>query len=177
MSRDPEDKTGRLRIEATDGAALKKLRGQLPPVLHVVETDLFREMVSPSGWQRGDQALTLEVVRDGTQTTIGPFTPRTLGLHPTQVYETVSMLLLMLFLLAFHPFRHHDGQTMTMFLACYAIHRFLNEILRNDTATVGFNMSLSQVISILIFAFAICLEIGLRIKNSRNPGTGAIAAG
>jgi phosphatidylglycerol---prolipoprotein diacylglyceryl transferase len=166
---------GRVRIEMADVVAARKLRNQWPPVLHVVETDVFRELVSPSGWQKGDQALTLDVVRqDGTKATVGPFVPRTIGLHPTQVYETVSMLLLMVFLLAFHPFRHHDGQTMTLFLACYAVHRFLNEILRNDTAVVGFNMSLSQNISILIFAFAVCLEIGLRIKNARQKATGGV---
>ena len=104
----------------------------------------------------------------GTGTAVVSFIPRTIGLNPTQVYETVSMLLLMLFLLAFHPFRHHDGQTMTLFLACYAVHRFLNEILRNDTSAVGFNMTLSQNISILILAFAVCLEIGLRIRHARS---------
>jgi phosphatidylglycerol---prolipoprotein diacylglyceryl transferase len=170
-----ENTGGRARIEMADVVALRKLRNQWPPVLHVVETDVFRELVSPGGWQKGDQKLTLDVVRqDGSTATAGPFTPRTLGLHPTQVYETVSMLLLMLFLLAFHPFRHHDGQTMTLFLACYAIHRFLNEILRNDTAAVGFNMTLSQNISILIFAFAVCLEIGLRIKYARQRATGGV---
>jgi phosphatidylglycerol:prolipoprotein diacylglycerol transferase len=170
-----ENTGGRARIEMADVVALRKLRSQWPPVLHVVETDVFRELVSPGGWQKGDQKLTLDVVRqDGSTATAGPFTPRTLGLHPTQVYETVSMLLLMLFLLAFHPFRHHDGQTMTLFLACYAIHRFLNEILRNDTAAVGFNMTLSQNISILIFAFAVCLEIGLRIKYARQKATGGV---
>ena len=172
----PED---RLRIESQDGAVLKRLRQQLPPGLTAFETDAFRDLVSLNGWQKGDQALSLRVERNGTEVTVGPFIPRTIGLHPTQVYETVSMLLLMGFLLAFHPFRHHDGQTLTMFLGCYAIHRFLNEILRNDTATVGFNMSLSQNISILIFAFAVCLEVGLRIKNARQsiPKTGAVAAG
>jgi phosphatidylglycerol:prolipoprotein diacylglycerol transferase len=180
VRRDPEEHGGRVRMEVTDGAALKTIRAQLPPVLHVIETDVFRDLVSPNGWQKGDQALTLDVVRpDGSKATLGPFVPRTLGLHPTQVYETVSMLLLMLFLLAFHPFRHHDGQTMTMFLGCYAIHRFLNEILRNDTSVVGFNMSLSQNISILILAFAICLEIGLRIKYAREarakPPAAAVA--
>jgi phosphatidylglycerol:prolipoprotein diacylglycerol transferase len=170
-----ENTGGRARIEMADVVALRKLRSQWPPVLHVVETDVFRELVSPGGWQKGDQKLTLDVVRqDGSKATVGPFTPRTLGLHPTQVYETVSMLLLMLFLLAFHPFRHHDGQTMTLVLACYAIHRFLNEILRNDTAAVGFNMTLSQNISILIFAFAVCLEIGLRIKYARQKATGGV---
>jgi len=128
---------------------------------------VFRSVLSPGGWQRGDQALTLEVERAGARQTVGPFIPRTIGLNPTQIYETVSMLLLMLFLLAFHPFRHHDGQTMTLFIACYAVHRFVNEVLRNDTPLAGFHMTLSQNISVLMFAFAVCLEVGLRIANAR----------
>jgi phosphatidylglycerol:prolipoprotein diacylglycerol transferase len=111
---------------------------------------------------------------------VGPFTPRTLGLHPTQVYETISMLLLTAFLLAFYPFRRHDGQVFTLFVALYAIHRFLNETLRNDTETVGIpqlHMSLSQNISILMLLFALALEIGLRKYGTKQPQGPAAVTG
>ena len=38
------------------------------------------------------------------------FVPRTLGLHPTQLYETISMGLCLFLLLSFYPFRRHDGE-------------------------------------------------------------------
>ena len=59
---------------------------------HVFETDVFSDLIS--NWPRGDQSLDLEVERGGQTVHVGPFMPRTLGLHPTQVYETISMLLL-----------------------------------------------------------------------------------
>lgn len=174
-----EDGTGgRVKVLMDDAAALQKLRSQLrlDPMLRVYDDDVFRGVLSPGGWPRGDQTLTLEVERAGGRQTVGPFIPRTVGLNPTQVYETLSMLLLMVFLLAFHPFRHHDGQTMTLFIACYAIHRFLNEMLRNDTPLAGFQMTLSQNISLLMFAFAVCLEIGLRVRHARGTRAGVRTA-
>jgi prolipoprotein diacylglyceryltransferase len=123
---------------------------------------VFTDLISLGSWPRGDESLDLEVERAGQTIHVGPFTPRTLGLHPTQVYETISMALLMLFLIAFHPFRRYDGQVFTLFVFCYAIHRFVNEQLRNDTDTVAFGMTLSQNISVLMLIFAACLEIGRR---------------
>ena len=56
---------------------------------------------------------------------------------------------------------------MTLFIACYAVHRFLNETLRNDTDIVAFGMTLSQNISILMFLFAVALEFGHRRWGKR----------
>src|SRR5208283_223501 len=51
------------------------------------------------GWPRGKTDLQLTVQHaDGTQATLPPFEPRTLGLHPTQVYESISMIFLFLLL-------------------------------------------------------------------------------
>src|SRR5262249_53662860 len=135
---------------------------------HVFDTDVYSDLIAH--WPRGDQSLEFEVERYGQTVHVGPFVPRTLGLHPTQVYETVSMVLLMFLLLAFYPFRAYDGQVMTLFIACYAIHRFLNETLRNDTDIVAFGMTLSQNISILMLLFAAGLEIGHR-RWGRRLGT------
>jgi prolipoprotein diacylglyceryltransferase len=134
----------------------------------LVETDALRELTDH--WPRGDQSLDVDVERDGQVVHIGPFIPRSLGLHPTQVYETISMLLLMLLLLSFYRFRAYDGQVMTLFIACYAIHRFLNETLRNDTDIVAFGMTLSQNISILMLLFATALEFGHRRWGTMLPG-------
>jgi prolipoprotein diacylglyceryltransferase len=65
-------------------------------------------------------------------------TPRTLGLHPTQLYESISMFLLFLLLTAYFPFRTRDGQVMGLLMICYAVHRYVNELLRNDPRPKGF---------------------------------------
>ena len=156
----------RVKIIVEDPAAFGPLRNKIMGDLFLArpfESDVFNDMINT--WPREAQSLTLEIERDGAKQQIGPFTPRTLGLHPTQVYETISMFLLIFFLLSFYPYRAYDGQIFTLFVAIYAIHRFLNESLRNDTDIVGIpalDMTLSQNVSVLMFLFAICLEIGHR---------------
>lgn len=151
----------------------KKVGSVLVPAIlakqaYMIDTDAYSHLIDR--WPRGDQSLDLEVERNGQQVHIGPFIPRTLGLFPTQVYETISMLLLMFLLLSFYPYRAYDGQVMTLFIACYAVHRFLDETLRNDTDIVAFGMTLSQNISILMLLFAGALEFGHRRWGTMLPG-------
>ncbi|HZU36465.1 MAG TPA: prolipoprotein diacylglyceryl transferase family protein, partial [Gemmataceae bacterium] len=77
------------------------------------------------------------------------FRPETLPLHPTQVYESITAILLFCLLLAYLPFRRHDGELLALLMCLYPIHRFLDEILRNDTDPVAFGMTLSQNVSIV----------------------------
>jgi len=167
----------RVKFLLDDPARAVELKNQLNAVLlfraRVYDTDVFTDLIN--FWPRGDESLDFEVERDGQVVHIGPFVPRTLGLHPTQPYETVSMLLLMFVLVAFHPFRRYDGQVFTLFIVGYAIHRFLNETLRNDTEIVGIpalRMTLSQNISLLMLLFAAGLEIARRraTRASSAPG-------
>src|SRR5207244_4227683 len=89
--------------------------------------DTLSELVNE--WPKGATRLKLVVERGGTEVPI-EFTPRTVSFFPTQIYETVSMLLLTLLLVCFQPFRRHDGQVMTLLMFGYAVHRFLNEAIR-----------------------------------------------
>ena len=59
-------------------------------------------------------------------------------------------------LLAFHPFRRHDGQLMVVLMLGYAVHRFLNESIRIEP-TYAAGLTLSQWGSIGIFAAAVLL--------------------
>ncbi len=121
-------------------------------------------------WPRGKSDLQLTVRHaDGSEEALPAFAPRTLGLHPTQVYESVSMFLLFLFLTAFLPFRRHYGEVFVLLMVCYAAHRFLNEMLRNDTKPVAFDMTLSQNGSIVVMALGIALFIGLW-RQPPDPG-------
>ena len=72
--------------------------------------------------------------------------PWTLRLHPTQLYETVSMVLLFLVLSAYYPFRRHDGQVMALMMVGYSMHRYVNELLRADQRPVGFEAWTSVVL-------------------------------
>lgn len=127
-------------------------------------------------WPRNTTDLTLAVERNGEKVELPTFTPRTLRLHPTQIYETVSMTLLFLLLTAYYPFRRHDGEVFALFLTCYPLHRFLNEMLRDDTEPVAFGMTLSQNGSLLVLLGAAVLWIYLLRKPAQYPAVAASPA-
>lgn len=118
-------------------------------------------------WPRGQNELAIEVERAGAKLPLA-FTPRTVPFFPTQLYETVSMLLLTFLLLSFQPFRRHDGQVMVLLMLGYSVHRFFNEAIRIEP-TYALGLTLSQWISVLIFAGGILLEIYLRLSREKLP--------
>jgi prolipoprotein diacylglyceryltransferase len=99
-------------------------------------------------WPRGKSDLTLTVVHPGQKepVTLPPFRPWTIGLQPTQLYETISMVLLIFVLLAYEPFRHRDGELMAILMAGYGLHRLLNELLRSDPRPQGFENYVSLLL-------------------------------
>jgi phosphatidylglycerol---prolipoprotein diacylglyceryl transferase len=167
---DAIDRVG--KVEPGSAAASAGLRDG-DEILEVNDTkaDPYSYIGSPRIWPQGINVLTLKVRhRDGNEQEIGPFRPWTIGLHPTQIYESISMALLFLLLLAFFPFRRRPGEVMVLFMLCYAVHRFLNEILRNDTDPVAFGMTLSQNISIVVFVGGLLLWAWIWLKKPQaNP--------
>jgi phosphatidylglycerol---prolipoprotein diacylglyceryl transferase len=148
----------------------KQAQKELQLLLNTSRIDSFRDMLLK--WKNNRHDLELVVERDGQQVSLPSFTPRSLGLHPTQLYESVSMGLLMLFLISYYPFRRHDGQVFVLLIVGYAIHRFLNEIIRNDTPVEGFQMTLSQNLSVLMLVSAIALELWLRYTQENRWKSG-----
>src|SRR5262245_12435852 len=135
-------------------------------------------------WPRGETKLALTVTRGGNQVALPEFKPRTLPLHPTQIYESISMALLCFLLLAFYPYRRHYGQVFVLLMVGYAFHRFFNETLRNDTDPVFWKLTLSQVGSIAVLAAALGLEVYLRRHSPKvaagqpeQPGAGQNSGG
>jgi len=125
--------------------------------------EMWRYLVED--WPRGKTTLQLTVRHaDGQVATLTTFRPETLGLHPTQIYESVTALLLFGVLLAYLPFRRHAGELLALLMCLYPIHRFLDEMLRNDTDPVAFGMTLSQNLSILCIAGGVVLFWRLRQK-------------
>jgi prolipoprotein diacylglyceryltransferase len=110
---------------------------------------------SGSGDSAGTVALT--VMRGGSAVNLAPLALTNFRLHPTQIYETISMVLLMFFLLSYYPFKTRDGSVMVFLMVGYAVHRFLNEMLRVDNEIVAFDMTFSQLVSILVLVGAAVL--------------------
>ena len=86
-------------------------------------------------------------------------------LHPTQLYESFSMLIVFFFLLWLHKHKRFSGQVILLYALIYAVIRFLIEFVRADprgdvfglTSLTG--LSTSQLISIVVGLGALVLLI------------------
>lgn len=83
---------------------------------------------------------------------------RSRPVHPTQLYSAIDAALLGWLLWSYYPIRRREGETIALLLALHPISRFLLEIIRTDEPAVfGTGMSISQNISILLFACGLAL--------------------
>ncbi len=128
-------------------------------------------------WPRGESRVTLSFrARPGAEPTTIDLYPRTLGLYPTQIYEVISMGLLLLVLLAYESFRRHPGQVAAVLLIGYGLHRYLNEILRDDPRPVGFERFGSVACVLVGVALWAYLQWFLPAQPAAPPGTAALPA-
>jgi prolipoprotein diacylglyceryltransferase len=120
-----------------------------------------------SGWPRGERLLRLELEdADGNSREVS-FAPYTIGVHATQLYETISMLLLFLVLLAFRPLQTRDGQLMPLLMMGYGVHRWLNEMLRSDPRPEG----LESWTSVALIVAGAILFVWLYTRPARAKGS------
>ncbi|AGA29465.1 prolipoprotein diacylglyceryl transferase [Singulisphaera acidiphila] len=78
-----------------------------------------------------------------------------LPVHPTQIYSSLDGLILLLLLTAYYPLRRRDGEVMALLMVTYPISRFLIEYLRNDEGAIFAGLTISQNISVLLFAWGL----------------------
>jgi phosphatidylglycerol:prolipoprotein diacylglycerol transferase len=97
-----------------------------------------------------------------------------LYLHPTQLYESLTMLVVFGILVYLHKKKRFDGQVLIAYAIIYGIVRFTIEFFRDDprgnilglSAMLG--ISTSQMISLLVAAAAVVFMI---IRLRRKPET------
>lgn len=102
----------------------------------------------------------------------GP-TNEDLYLHPTQLYESITMLIVFGFLVWLHRNKKFDGQVLIAYGIIYALVRFTIEFFRDDprgnlfglTALTG--LSTSQLLSLLVAVSSIVFMIW-RLRKSEN---------
>ncbi|HSQ58569.1 MAG TPA: prolipoprotein diacylglyceryl transferase family protein, partial [Gemmata sp.] len=162
------------RVKFPDYHALREAQSttQTARDVSIIVVDRLDEIARD--WPRGKAEIKLVVERmkeNGAPELVQlSFTPKTIGLYPTQLYETLSMVLLILFLLAYYPYRRHDGQLLVVLMVGYSIHRFVNESLRIEPSYTG-GLTLSQWGSVIVLGLAIAIEIYLwRVMPSRWRG-------
>ena len=98
-------------------------------------------------------------------------TPLGIPLHPTQLYEAGTELLILLFLLAWERRgRPFPGRTFWSYMLLYGVSRFVIEFYRGDSRGVVFNsLSTSQFVSVLLVPLSIVMLILL--SRRINPTT------
>jgi phosphatidylglycerol:prolipoprotein diacylglycerol transferase len=101
--------------------------------------------------------------------------PRSLPVHPTQLYSTLDGLILALFLWAWYPFRRRDGEVTAWMITLYPITRFLMESIRTDEPKNILGMTISQNISLVLLLVGIGLWCHLWRQAPRVHFGGALA--
>lgn len=92
--------------------------------------------------------------------------PRSLGVHPTQLYSAVNAALLAWLLWSYYPLRRRDGEVFALLITIYPVARFLLERIRIDESSfMGTGLSISQNVSLVLLAAAMALWVYL----SRQP--------
>jgi phosphatidylglycerol:prolipoprotein diacylglycerol transferase len=89
--------------------------------------------------------------------------PASLALHPSQLYDSLSGLLLALVTWAYYPFRRRTGDVLAIGWIAYPINRFLIEFLRSDEAgKFGTSLTIAQWVSLGLLASGIAFYVSLR---------------
>jgi phosphatidylglycerol---prolipoprotein diacylglyceryl transferase len=92
--------------------------------------------------------------------------PRSVPIHPTQLYAAIDAALLALVLWFYFPFRRRDGEVFALLITVHPISRFLLEMIRSDEpGRFGTDLTIAQWMSIAILAGA----VGLWVYLVRRP--------
>ncbi|MBA2737705.1 MAG: prolipoprotein diacylglyceryl transferase, partial [Pyrinomonadaceae bacterium] len=99
-----------------------------------------------------------------------------LYLHPTQLYESITMLLVFGILVLIHRKKRFDGQVLIAYGIIYGIVRFTIEFFRDDPRgnllglTTLTGLSTSQIISLIVAAGAVIFMI-VRLRSADRKET------
>ena len=82
-------------------------------------------------------------------------TSMNLSLHPAQLYESIIMLFIFLFLWRTRKHDHPRGYVFSLYLLAWGVERFIIEFFRITTPSPFLSLSVAQVISLVIALFAV----------------------
>jgi phosphatidylglycerol:prolipoprotein diacylglycerol transferase len=108
--------------------------------------------------------------------------PIGIKLHPTQLYESLAMVIVFFFLLRLHKRKKFNGEVIVAYALIYSTFRFLIEFLRDDPRgdimglTTLTGLSTSQMISIVVGLSALAFLIVRRRRAKNNIDGGRVAA-
>lgn len=89
------------------------------------------------------------------------------SLHPTQLYHSLANLFIFAVLIKLRRRSHYPGQILLSYLLLYSVFRSLIEFLRGDNPQILFHLTISQLISLVIFPLATA-SLVILWKRSKN---------
>ena len=88
---------------------------------------------------------------------------RSLPLHPAQIYDALSGLLLAILTWAYYPYRRRTGEVVAVGWIAYPINRFMIEFLRADEPGMGYpSLTIAQWVSLGLFITGIAFILSLK---------------
>jgi phosphatidylglycerol:prolipoprotein diacylglycerol transferase len=95
--------------------------------------------------------------------------PLNMPLHPTQIYESLTNLLIFVFIINYKRYKKFDGQVFFTYVIIYAIARAILEMFRGDFrgAEVFGILSVSQAVALVLGIFAVGM-LGFLWKKGQN---------
>lgn len=84
--------------------------------------------------------------------------------YPTQIYSAIVLLLIFVILRLWQDRRHFAGEIFLGYCILYSAKRFSIEFLRGDNPRIILGLTISQVISVVVFALAAALFIQKMIR-------------
>ena len=103
---------------------------------------------------------------------ISPWAIHSLPVHPTQIYASLAGFALLGLLLAYFPRRRAAGEVMAVLMIVYPLTRWPLEAVRGDEPAIFAGMTLSQNISVALFACGLAVWFGLRGRSAFTGATG-----
>jgi phosphatidylglycerol:prolipoprotein diacylglycerol transferase len=76
-------------------------------------------------------------------------------LHPTQLYSAATLLLIFVALRIWQDHRHFKGEIFLGYCILYSSKRFLMEFIRGDNPGIFLGLTISQVISCVVFVISL----------------------
>lgn len=94
--------------------------------------------------------------------------PLNIALHPTQIYSSISNLIIFLFLFLYRTRKSFDGQLFWIYVIFYGINRSIIELFRGDYrgGDIFGLFSISQTIGIMSVVIAVIMLVFLGRKKS-----------
>lgn len=97
-----------------------------------------------------------------------------LGVHPSQLYESLGLLAIFLFMRAAYKKPHRTGEIILLYPLCYGVLRFLTEATRGDSAHPLLGLTASQGVAIGFITFAVVAHTLARLTVWRAPTDNAV---